>query len=172
MLIGGGMAYTFFKAQGLPIGKSLVEDDKLELARRILATPTKDLEYFSSTASPLNSKPQLRPLPSMSPPRPRTRWASTSGQKLSPLLPRKSPRPEPSFGTALMGVFEMPACCWHARNRQSRRCCHQHRCNFYRWRRRNRSLPFTRPASPDESLRVSTGGGASLEFLAGAKLPG
>src|SRR6202030_403031 len=36
-LIGGGMAYTFFKAQGLPIGKSLVEDDKLDLARKLLA---------------------------------------------------------------------------------------------------------------------------------------
>src|SRR6202030_37318 len=35
MLIGGGMAYTFEKAQGLPIGKSLVEDDKLDLARRL-----------------------------------------------------------------------------------------------------------------------------------------
>jgi phosphoglycerate kinase len=37
MLIGGGMAYTFLKAQGLSIGKSLVEEDKLDLARRILA---------------------------------------------------------------------------------------------------------------------------------------
>ena len=37
MLIGGGMAYTFLKAQGLQIGKSLVEDDKLDLARKILA---------------------------------------------------------------------------------------------------------------------------------------
>src|SRR3981081_1704384 len=35
MLIGGGMAYTFLKAEGQPIGKSLVEDDKLELARRL-----------------------------------------------------------------------------------------------------------------------------------------
>src|SRR3989441_11870862 len=37
MLIGGGMAYTLLKAQGLPIGKSLVEDDKLDLAKRLLA---------------------------------------------------------------------------------------------------------------------------------------
>jgi phosphoglycerate kinase len=37
MLIGGGMAYTFLKAQGLSIGKSLVEEDKLDLARKILA---------------------------------------------------------------------------------------------------------------------------------------
>ncbi len=35
MLIGGGMAYTFLKADGQPIGKSLVEDDKLELARHL-----------------------------------------------------------------------------------------------------------------------------------------
>ena len=37
MLIGGGMAYTFLKAQGIGIGKSLVEEDKLDLARKILA---------------------------------------------------------------------------------------------------------------------------------------
>jgi phosphoglycerate kinase len=35
MLIGGGMAYTFLKSEGHPIGKSLVEDDKLDLARRL-----------------------------------------------------------------------------------------------------------------------------------------
>ena len=35
MLIGGGMAYTFLKADGQPTGKSLVEDDKVELARRL-----------------------------------------------------------------------------------------------------------------------------------------
>ncbi len=37
ILIGGGMAYTFFKAQGGTIGNSLVEDDKLELAIELIA---------------------------------------------------------------------------------------------------------------------------------------
>ena len=37
LLIGGAMAYTFFKAQGQPVGKSLVEDDKLDAARDIIA---------------------------------------------------------------------------------------------------------------------------------------
>jgi phosphoglycerate kinase len=36
LLIGGAMAYTFFRALGLPTGKSLVEDDKLDAARDIM----------------------------------------------------------------------------------------------------------------------------------------
>ena len=37
LLIGGAMAYTFLRAQGLPTGKSLVEEDKVELAKNLLA---------------------------------------------------------------------------------------------------------------------------------------
>jgi phosphoglycerate kinase len=37
VLIGGAMAYTFLKSQGEPVGKSLVEDDKLDLAKKLLA---------------------------------------------------------------------------------------------------------------------------------------
>jgi phosphoglycerate kinase len=37
LIIGGAMAYTFYKAKGLPTGKSLVEEDKVDLARDILA---------------------------------------------------------------------------------------------------------------------------------------
>lgn len=36
LIIGGGMAYTFFKAQGLNIGTSICEEDKLDLAKSIL----------------------------------------------------------------------------------------------------------------------------------------
>jgi len=36
LIIGGGMAYTFLRAQGRPVGKSLVETDRLELANQIL----------------------------------------------------------------------------------------------------------------------------------------
>ncbi len=37
LLIGGGMIFTFYKARGLAVGKSLVEEDKLELARKLEA---------------------------------------------------------------------------------------------------------------------------------------
>jgi phosphoglycerate kinase len=36
LLIGGGMAYTFLRAKGIDTGKSLVEEDKIDLAREIL----------------------------------------------------------------------------------------------------------------------------------------
>lgn len=36
IIIGGGMAYTFFKAQGYSVGKSICEDDKIELAKELL----------------------------------------------------------------------------------------------------------------------------------------
>ena len=42
LLIGGGMIFTFYKARGLNVGKSLVEEDKLELAKK-LETKAKEL---------------------------------------------------------------------------------------------------------------------------------
>src|SRR6185369_10299191 len=45
-LIGGAMAYTFLKSQGLETGRSLVEDDKLALARDLLAQAKKrDIDF-------------------------------------------------------------------------------------------------------------------------------
>ena len=38
LIIGGGMAYTFLKAQGHTIGKSLVEDDFIDTAKKLLAS--------------------------------------------------------------------------------------------------------------------------------------
>jgi phosphoglycerate kinase len=44
VLIGGAMAYTFLKSQGKSVGKSLVEDDKIDLAKKLLSTYCNKLE--------------------------------------------------------------------------------------------------------------------------------
>jgi phosphoglycerate kinase len=51
LLIGGAMAYTFFKAMGKPVGGSLVEDDKLDSAREIMAKAAN--RRVGATHSPL-----------------------------------------------------------------------------------------------------------------------
>jgi phosphoglycerate kinase len=38
LILGGGMIFTFYKAQGKAVGKSLVEEDKLELATSLIET--------------------------------------------------------------------------------------------------------------------------------------
>ena len=46
ILIGGAMAYTFLKAAGQPVGKSRVEEDKLDLARELTAEAAKHNVQF------------------------------------------------------------------------------------------------------------------------------
>ena len=41
IILGGGMIFTFYKARGIPVGSSLVEEDKLELAKSLEAAAKK-----------------------------------------------------------------------------------------------------------------------------------
>ncbi len=52
VLIGGAMAYTFSLAQGGKVGKSLVEPDKVELAKQLLETGKDKLVYRSTPIAP------------------------------------------------------------------------------------------------------------------------
>ena len=74
LLIGGGMAYTFFKAMGYEIGTSLLDENSIDLART----------------------PRTRPFPPM--PFPPAGWAWISVRRLVPSMPRSSRPPKPSFG--------------------------------------------------------------------------
>ncbi|MBN8575459.1 MAG: phosphoglycerate kinase [Cytophagales bacterium] len=57
LIIGGGMAYTFFKALGGQIGNSLVEDDKLELAKELIQkAKTKGVELHLPVDSKIADK--------------------------------------------------------------------------------------------------------------------
>src|SRR5580765_8350732 len=66
LIIGGGMAYTFLKAQGEQIGKSLVEQDKVELARQLLQESKSHklkfllpLDHVVADKIDANAKPQI-----------------------------------------------------------------------------------------------------------------
>ena len=59
LIVGGGMAYTFLKAQGHEIGKSLLEADKVDLAARFSPTPRRTTSSSccrSTTSSPTKSR--------------------------------------------------------------------------------------------------------------------
>jgi phosphoglycerate kinase len=47
LILGGGMIFTFFKAKGLPVGASLVEDDKLDLAKQLMEkAASKGVDFY------------------------------------------------------------------------------------------------------------------------------
>ena len=56
LIIGGGMAYTFLKAQGEPVGKSLVEEDKID-TRQGTAAASQDAQAQIPACPPITSSP-------------------------------------------------------------------------------------------------------------------
>ena len=104
LIIGGAMAYTFFKARGLPVGKSLVEDDKLDDARddRSGGAPARRLARAAgrSRRHRQDRTPDARTKCSRSAtPRSATGWASTSARRRSRPTRRSSPTRRRSSGT-------------------------------------------------------------------------
>ena len=81
LLIGGGMAYTFLRAKGLETGKSLVEEDKIDLAREILerAPATSSCSPRSRRRRSFRRKRRERPFPSTK--SPKDGWDSTSDRR-------------------------------------------------------------------------------------------
>jgi phosphoglycerate kinase len=47
LIVGGGMVFTFYKAQGMEIGKSILEEDKIQLAKEILADVRESSTHFN-----------------------------------------------------------------------------------------------------------------------------
>ena len=172
ILIGGAMAYTFLKAQGIEIGKSLVETDRLDDAKTILekarTTGTTLLlpeDHIVSTEVNGNAPFQTTASSVISPPfigvdiGPRTTQAYTEQINQAAII----------FWNGPMGIFEIPpfskgtfaiARAVAASDAQSvvgggdsLRAIHE-------------------SGVADEISHISSGGGASLEFLEGKQLPG
>jgi triosephosphate isomerase len=174
-LIGGGMAYTFFKAQGLPIGKSLVEDDKLDLARKLLADAKQNnfrlmlpvdhviAQEFKANAPATTVDVAATPADQM---------GLDIGPKTAAIFASEISRAKTVVWNGPMGVFEMPAFA-NGTLEVARAVAAATSAGATSIVGGGDSVAAIHQSGVAARIsHISTGGGASLEFLAGAKLPG
>ena len=173
LLIGGAMAYTFFKALGKPVGKSLVEDDKVESARGIMTKAEK-----RTLPLLLPTDHVVAPALDASAPSETLRVddaaiGSRMGLDIGPLTVQAYAGAVRDAKTVVwngpMGVFEIDA---FARGTMAvARAVAEVRGTTIIGG--GDSIAAVKKAGVAERItHISTGGGASLEFLAGETLPG
>jgi phosphoglycerate kinase len=175
MLIGGGMAYTFFKAQGIAVGKSIVEVDKLELASRVLADArTRNFRLLLPSdqvaASEFRADAQKRTVPVGEMP---DGWM---GLDIGPETIKRFSSEIAGAKTIVwngpMGVFEMPTFAQGTMEIAKAVAAATSRGATSIIGGGDSVAAVQQAGLADKVSHISTGGGASLEFLAGKKLPG
>jgi phosphoglycerate kinase len=175
MLIGGGMAYTFLKSQGLQIGKSLVEEDKLDLARKILADAKARnfklllpvdhlvaLEFKADAPATVTSVTET----------PADQMGLDIGPKTVAAYSAEIAKAKTILWNGPMGVFEMPAFAAGtlAIAKAVASATSDGATSIVGG---GDSVAAVQQSGVASGIsHISTGGGASLEFLGGAKLPG
>ena len=169
LLIGGGMAYTFFRAQGLPTGKSLVEEEKTSLARGLLERSGGKLRLPTDhvVASAFKDDAERRVLPVDQVP---DGWMGLDiGPRTSERFAAEVRGARLVLWNGPMGVFEMKpfADGTLAVARALAECQGTTIVGGG-----DSVAAITQMGLADRIDHVSTGGGASLEFLAGDELPG
>ena len=175
MLIGGGMAYTFLKADGQPIGKSLVEDDKLELARRLRDEARQKkfallLPVDHVVGAEFNADTAARTVSVSATP---DGWMGLDiGPKTIDTYRQKIAGAKTIVWNGPMGVFEMPAFA-KGTLEVAKAVAAATSSGATSIVGGGDSVAAVHQAGvADKISHISTGGGASLEFLAGRKLPG
>ncbi len=173
-LIGGGMAYAFLKAQGLEVGKSLVEGDKVELARTLLEEAKKRKLTFllpvdHVAAAKIEPNAVLRQI-GEGLPIPANLMALDIGPKTIELFSEEISRARTIVWNGPMGVFEVPAFSKGTTKIAQAVADNVGATSIVGG---GDSVSAVRAAGvADRITHISTGGGASLEFLEGKKLPG
>jgi len=173
LLIGGAMAYTFFKAQGKPVGKSLVEDDKQAEARDIIAgAKASGLELLLPVDHVVAPKIEAGvPTETLSVDDPRI--GDRMGLDIGPRTARVFADALHDASTVVwngpMGVFEIDAFA-QGTIAVARAVADVKGTTIIGG---GDSIAAVKKAGvADRITHISTGGGASLEFLGGRTLPG
>jgi phosphoglycerate kinase len=171
LIIGGAMAYTFLKAQGQPVGKSRVEDDKLDLAKNILqeakAKNVKLLlpvDHVVADHIDANAKTQIvKTIPD-------NLMGLDIGPESIELFAEEISRAATIVWNGPMGVFEMAP---FAKGTFKLARAVADNAGATSIVGGGDSVSAVKAAGvADRISHISTGGGASLEFLEGKKLPG
>jgi phosphoglycerate kinase len=175
LVIGGGMAFTFFQAQGLEIGDSLVEQEKLGLARKILdEISAKHLRVILPVdcvvADKFDNSAQRKVVPVTKIP---TGWRGLDiGPETVKLINLEIRRAKTIIWNGPMGVFEMPNFA-NGTLEVARLLAQATAAGATTIVGGGDSAAAIAQAGFASSVsHVSTGGGASLEFLEGKTLPG
>jgi len=174
LIIGGGMAYTFLKAINEAVGKSLVEEDKLDLARKILQdTKTRKLNFLLPVdhilADKIDANAVVR-IVSPGQPIPDNMMALDIGPKTIEAFTEEISRARTIVWNGPMGVFEVAP---FAKGTFKIAEAVAENVAAISIVGGGDSVAAVRAAGvADKITHISTGGGASLEFLEGKKLPG
>ena len=173
LLIGGAMAYTFFKAQDIPVGQSLVEDDKLDAARDILArAQQRGLQLLLPVDHVVAAKPEAG-VPTETLKVGDASIGERMGLDIGPATVAAYTRALKDAKTVVwngpMGVFEIDA---FAQGTVGVARAIADVTGTTIVGGGDSIAAVTKAGVADRITHISTGGGASLEFLGGLVLPG
>jgi len=174
LIIGGGMAYTFLKALGEQVGKSLVEEDKLELAKHLLQeVKTRKLKLLLPidhvAADKLDANAHVTKI-DQDQPIPANLMALDIGPKTVEIFEEEIARARTILWNGPMGVFELSP---FAKGTFKIARAVADNPGALSIVGGGDSVSAVRAAGvADKITHISTGGGASLEFLEGKTLPG
>lgn len=172
LIIGGGMAYTFLKAQGYEIGKSLLDEDRLDFCREILAKAKEEgvnllLPVDIVVASEFGPDAENKVVSSKEIP------ADWEGLDIGPKTAKTFAEVIEKAGTVVwngpMGVFEFEA---FANGTKSVAQAMANSSAITVIGGGDSAAAVEQMGLAEKMDHVSTGGGASLEFLEGKVLPG
>ena len=174
LIVGGGMAYTFLKAQGQEIGKSLLEADKVVLASQILADAKAHRVKFllpvdHVVADRMDASARIQNI-GVGKPIPADMMALDIGPETVELFSTEISLARTIVWNGPMGVFEIEA---FAKGTKKIAYAVADNGAAVSIVGGGDSVAAVKAAGvADKITHISTGGGASLEFLEGKKLPG
>jgi phosphoglycerate kinase len=174
LIVGGGMAYTFLKAQGHEIGKSLLEADKIDLAKQTLADARAHNVRFllpvdHVVADKMDANARIQRI-GVGQPIPPDMMALDIGPETVELFSDEIGGARTIVWNGPMGVFEIEA--FAKGTKKIAQAVAENGAAISIVGGGDSVAAVKAAGIADKITHISTGGGASLEFLEGKKLPG